>query len=188
VVWWVIPTFWLPIIGFFLWRHAPAIALSRALTLFPLGMLYWTFVEYTLHRFVFHLDERTPNWAPTLALHFLLHGVHHKVPNDRYRLVFPPAPAVILCVIVGYLSRLWSKPFIPDLDGFAVFYSGMVFGYILYDLMHYAFHHGNWSPNSYMGRMRKYHLRHHYNNQYNVGFGITSPLWDYVFGTRLTID
>jgi len=30
--------------------------------------------------------------------------------------------------------------------------------------------------------LQKYHLNHHYRLQ-NYGFGITSPLWDKVFGT-----
>jgi len=188
VVWWVIPTFWLPLITGFLLYFSWGMPLTRTALLFGLGMLYWTFVEYSLHRFVFHIDEKTPDWAPALSVHFALHGVHHKVPNDRYRLVFPPLPAVVLCIIVGYLSRLWTRPFLPDFSEFVVFYCGMVLGYVLYDMAHYAFHHGNFSPNSMLGRMRKYHLRHHYNNQYNVGFGITSPLWDYVFGTTLTIE
>ena len=31
--------------------------------------------------------------------------------------------------------------------------------------------------------LKKYHMRHHYQDDH-VGFGVTSPLWDYVFGTR----
>jgi sterol desaturase/sphingolipid hydroxylase (fatty acid hydroxylase superfamily) len=30
--------------------------------------------------------------------------------------------------------------------------------------------------------LKQYHLRHHYKDD-DVGFGISSPLWDYVFGT-----
>ena len=188
VVWWVIPAFWLPIISFFLLQYAPAFPLLTAVKLFALGMFYWTFVEYTLHRFVFHLDAHTPDVPKALSMHFLLHGVHHKVPNDRYRLVFPPLPAVVLCILVGALSRALTRPFLPSIDEFAVFYCGMVFGYVLYDMAHYAFHHGTYPPSSLLGKMRKYHLKHHYSDQYNRGFGITSPFWDYLFGTQLSFD
>jgi sterol desaturase/sphingolipid hydroxylase (fatty acid hydroxylase superfamily) len=31
--------------------------------------------------------------------------------------------------------------------------------------------------------LKKYHMRHHYDDDH-VGYGVSSPLWDYVFGTR----
>lgn len=186
VVWWVIPTFWLPIITFLLLRHGARVPLASIAPLFVCGLCYWSIVEYTLHRFVFHMDQYVPDSPKALSLHFLLHGVHHKVPNDRYRLVFPPFPAVILCFLVYYASRAALMPLLPNGDQFMVFYCGMLCGYVLYDLTHYAFHHGHFiTPTSLLGRMRKYHLKHHYNDQYNRGFGITSPLWDFAFGTPL---
>lgn len=64
-----------------------------------LGIFLWTLLEYSLHRFVFHLDSTNRNrWVCTF--HFLLHGLHHKVPFDPYRLVFPPFPATILATII----------------------------------------------------------------------------------------
>lgn len=126
VVWWVIPLFWLPIITAGTWWCASGKAVSSVALLFGLGILYWTLVEYTLHRFIFHMDHHLPEHPVALSAHFLLHGVHHKAPNDRYRLVFPPLPAVVLCFIVGYLSRLLTRALIPDLYDFGVFYMGMV--------------------------------------------------------------
>ena len=49
---------------------------------FPLvflaGVLLWTFLEYMLHRFLFHM-EPPPNNKVLIGLHFVLHGQHHKV-------------------------------------------------------------------------------------------------------------
>lgn len=34
--------------------------------------------------------------------------------------------------------------------------------------------------------LKKYHLEHHFAD-YNNGFGVTSPFWDWVFGTQLLL-
>ena len=48
--------------------------------LFMTGTFAWTFVEYCLHRCVFH--HSPPDDSPFLiTVHFLLHGQHHKVMN-----------------------------------------------------------------------------------------------------------
>ena len=56
---------------------------------FVCGIIWWTFIEYTLHRFVFHLEPFDDTNSKILAkfidnryyitFHFLLHGQHHKV-------------------------------------------------------------------------------------------------------------
>src|SRR5262245_61926384 len=56
--------------------------------LFVAGFFSWTLAEYWLHRTVFHW-EPGGKWGE--RFHFLVHGVHHKWPRDRYRLVMPPA-------------------------------------------------------------------------------------------------
>lgn len=51
------------------------------------GIIVWSLVEYTLHRFVFHMNVKK---RPVMAtFHFLLHGLHHKVNNIFYLLFFP---------------------------------------------------------------------------------------------------
>ena len=57
--------------------------------------------------------------------------------------------------------------------------------YVCYDMMHYAQHHSSAHPESYVGRMKRYHMKHHFNGQQNLAFGITSKFWDGVFGTTL---
>lgn len=110
--WYVIPAIWLPIAGYLFLRSllqytlgnnalplftsdpvAPfrmllttsitptAFALTMACFFF--GNLVWTFLEYTLHRFLFHLDFYLPDHPAALAIHFTLHGIHHYLPMDR---------------------------------------------------------------------------------------------------------
>ena len=50
---------------------------------FALGCLVWTILEYTLHRFLFHLDFYLPDNGVAITLHFLLHGIHHYLPMDK---------------------------------------------------------------------------------------------------------
>ncbi|KAL9329082.1 hypothetical protein ACSQ67_004085 [Phaseolus vulgaris] len=78
--------------------------------------------------------------------------------------------------IIWNLVKLVCPPSIAP----AVF-GGILLGYVMYDCTHYYLHHGQ--PKSEVPKsLKKYHLNHHYRLQ-NYGFGITSPLWDKVFGT-----
>jgi 4-hydroxysphinganine ceramide fatty acyl 2-hydroxylase len=82
-VWWVVPTIWLPFVIYnvyqcFTFGHSMMTSL-----LFLLGMFIWTFLEYGLHRFLFHYDDRMPDHQFVFLLHFVLHGFHHYLPMDR---------------------------------------------------------------------------------------------------------
>lgn len=56
--WWMIPTVWLPPVGYGLYLANKGLSspLTTA-TCFGAGLFIWTFAEYLLHRFLFHLDE-----------------------------------------------------------------------------------------------------------------------------------
>ncbi|KAI8568533.1 hypothetical protein RHMOL_Rhmol02G0208000 [Rhododendron molle] len=77
------------------------------------GIFIWTLMEYTLHRFLFHIKTKS-YWGNTL--HYLLHGCHHKHPMDGLRLVFPPAATAVLCFPV-FISQPWSFLFLGCLHG-----------------------------------------------------------------------
>ncbi len=95
---------------------------------------------------------------------------------DGLRLVFPPAAAAILCVPLWNLIKFLSTPTTAP----ALFGGGLL-GYVMYDVTHYYLHHGQ--PSRKVTRnLKKYHLNHHFRIQ-DMGFGITSSLWDRVFGT-----
>jgi sterol desaturase/sphingolipid hydroxylase (fatty acid hydroxylase superfamily) len=52
---------------------------------------------------------------------------------------------------------------------------------VVYDLTHYALHHVPLRGRT-LRRLRAHHLRHHYGD-HERGFGVTSGVWDWVFGT-----
>jgi 4-hydroxysphinganine ceramide fatty acyl 2-hydroxylase len=139
---------------------------------FVIGVLTWTLLEYVIHRYVFHYEPKT---RVGKLVHFIMHGVHHDYPNDASRLVMPPIISVPLAVVFYVVFILTLGRFAPAaLAGFG-------FGYVCYDTIHYATHHfamkrGVWRW------LKQYHLRHHYQDD-QAGYGVSSPLWDYVFKT-----
>ncbi|KAI6229026.1 Fatty acid 2-hydroxylase [Aphelenchoides fujianensis] len=190
--WWVIPMVWMPLVAFFAISglHSFVNALGKffhsnwspmkgsilAGLLFFVGALAWTLLEYALHRGVFHWKP-DPQSYNQITLHFLLHGLHHKTPMDGDRLVFPPAPALL---IIAFFYAIY-RSLLPD-PVFCCFASGKLFGYICYDLSHYYLHHGTPTPHSSMHFRKVYHHNHHFKD-YDQGFGISTVLWDHVFGT-----
>jgi sterol desaturase/sphingolipid hydroxylase (fatty acid hydroxylase superfamily) len=157
-------------------------SMSKAIYI-PLGLLIglflWTLTEYTLHRFVFHFRPRAP-WQERLT--FLFHGVHHAQPKMKTRLVMPPPvsiPLALLFYAIFYLIMgvaLKTPYWIPPT------FAGFITGYLIYDMTHYATHH--WAMRSgYLKFLKRYHMQHHYKTP-DKRFGVSSPLWDMVFGTR----
>lgn len=177
--WYAIPIIWIPFVVYKLYcaYFVEYLALSQILICFVIGIFLWTLMEYCLHRFVFHLDENLPNSSYAFLLHYLLHGIHHAFPMDRFRLVFPPAAAIPLVM-------LFNRLFIFLFDDFAsAFFAGAMAGYIGYDLTHYFIHHIN-PPFDYHKFLKKYHVMHHYKDPH-LGYGVSNHFWDVVFGTLL---
>jgi sterol desaturase/sphingolipid hydroxylase (fatty acid hydroxylase superfamily) len=171
---------WLPVAVFFFVR--PVVSTGRlaasVLVGFILGLFLWTFLEYTLHRFLFHFPARG---ALQERISFLFHGVHHAQPQCKTRLVMPPAVSIPMAAMVYGLLYLilavWLK--IPQwVDPLT---SGMLIGYLIYDLTHYATHHFP-MRSRFAKFLKRYHMQHHYKTP-NQRFGVSSPLWDWVFGT-----
>jgi sterol desaturase/sphingolipid hydroxylase (fatty acid hydroxylase superfamily) len=134
--------------------------------------------EYTLHRFVFHFRPRSP-WQERVS--FLFHGVHHAQPMSKTRLVMPPALSIPLACLFYSLFWLIISVFLGAPRWVLPVFSGTVMGYVIYDMIHYSTHHFRvrWRWWVYI---RRFHLRHHTQTP-SLRFGVTSPLWDIVFGT-----
>ncbi|MBI2899381.1 MAG: sterol desaturase family protein [Planctomycetes bacterium] len=149
--------------------HGAAVA-----SLFGLGLFLWTLAEYLLHRFVFHFHWKTEFGR---RVWFVIHGVHHDYPRDSRRLVMPPSVSLPLCAIFWGLFRLAFGPayMLP-------IFAGFVAGYLAYDTTHFAVHH--FALKGRLGLfLKKWHYLHHYRSP-ESNFGVSSPLWDFVFGTR----
>ena len=141
-----------------------------------LGLCVWTLTEYVLHRFVFHWvaeSERAKNIV------YVLHGNHHHYPRDRERLFMPPVPSLIIASIVFSLMYLLMRA-----NAF-MFFPGFLLGYLMYGSMHYAIHAWN-PPLKWMKPLWRNHHLHHYKDEH-MGFGVSSTLWDHVFGTMFDL-
>ena len=137
------------------------------------GVVFWTFFEYIFHRFVFHFD---PNGPFQTRLQFVIHGVHHQYPHDKDRLVMPVTVSIPLAFLFLLLFQLL-------LGGSAWgFFTGFVAGYVGYDMMHYAVHHAKGFESPVLRKIRSHHLAHHFRDT-RLGFGVSSPIWDFVFRT-----
>lgn len=178
--WWVVPLVWLPPVAYGTYLAGQGLDNYIKLAAFwGFGFFLWSLIEYVLHRFLFHLDYYLPDNRVGITLHFLLHGVHHYLPMDKYRLVMPPALFVILA---SPFWRLAHALFYWCWYTATAVYCGGIFGYICYDLTHYFLHHQN-LPLWYK-ELKRYHLAHHFLD-YELGFGVTSKFWDRIFGTEL---
>jgi sterol desaturase/sphingolipid hydroxylase (fatty acid hydroxylase superfamily) len=166
---------WIPVAAFFFGRSILRhdLAIPGAVGMFLLGILAWSIAEYVLHRWVFHWTNDTA-WGK--RVHFLLHGVHHDFPNDKDRLVMPLPTSVPLAIIFYALFTLTLGRTIGE-----PFFSGFAIGYLFYDGTHYYVHH--FVPTTRWGKfLRRHHMTHHFAD-HDGGFGVSSPLWDYVFRT-----
>ncbi len=139
---------------------------------FACGMVSWTLFEYLMHRFVFHHHSRNPRIQ---RITYIAHGVHHEFPRDKDRLFMPPVPSLIIASLLFGLFFLLLK-----YNAF-IFWPGFVFGYLIYGSMHYAIH-AMAPPFPFLKTLWRYHHLHHYKEP-ERGFGVSSPLWDYVFRT-----
>jgi len=194
--WYRIPMLWLPVCAYlfyhgitfdypehsfldqFLFIGSASFSVIAVILAFLVGIFIWTLGEYGLHRGVFHFDDYLPDNKWALWLHFLIHGIHHTIPMDADRLVFPPALGVIVySLLFPVLTAL-----LPGNLG-RIVGTGVAVGYICYDMTHIYIHHC--SPFiGHLKEMKRYHNKHHYVDG-NRGYGITSKIWDKVFGTEL---
>ena len=136
------------------------------------GVAVWSLTEYLIHRYAFHFVPRT---RLGVVLAYLSHGVHHAYPHDPDRLVLPlivSAPIASLLFVAGYATA-GSRAF-PFLAGFAL-------GYLAYDLIHHRIHHTE-ADRGVFKWLRRYHFQHHFAAP-DRQFGVSSPIWDYVFRT-----
>jgi len=170
---WSVPIIlYMPVVVFLLGWANKASALTSVLLVLG-GIFVWTLTEYVMHRFVFHYQPKS-NWGK--QLHFLVHGVHHDYPSDSTRLVMPPSASIPLAALFfGLFYLLTPASALPSL------FAGFLFGYVCYDCIHYATHHA--PMNGRLGRWLKHHHLHHHFRDDERGYGVSSPLWDYVFRT-----
>lgn len=155
---------------------------------FVLGGATWTVSEYLLHRFVGHGPRREPPatlWRRVTPAGFLgafndEHLRHHA--DARY---FAPTSQKLTAAafVVIVLGALGSVLVGRALGGaYAV---GFVMVYGAYEIIHRRIHtHG--PRGRYSRWQRRHHLFHHFKTP-RLNHGVTSPVWDKVWGTEVVL-
>ncbi|XP_049578742.1 fatty acid 2-hydroxylase [Syngnathus scovelli] len=196
--WYWVPVVWLPLVCYLSWscytnlaKGTTRIPITSDFSvmvhkytfplLFMMGWFLWSFIEYCIHRFVFHMKPPAHNYY-LITLHFLLHGQHHKSPFDGSRLVFPPGLASF---VVGTFYTILNN-LLPEIVAMSMFVGGLC-GYVIYDMIHYYLHYGSPKKGSYMYSLKAYHVKHHFEHQ-RAGFGISTAFWDHPFNTVIPAE
>jgi sterol desaturase/sphingolipid hydroxylase (fatty acid hydroxylase superfamily) len=141
---------------------------------FIAGVILWTLTEYLLHRFLGHV-HRGRNFFKAE------HQQHHAKAN-----YFAPAyKKAAAAVVVSTVLFLFISLFVPYLSAlaFVMGFSGM---YALYELTHYRFHSTDPIARPFI-ILRKHHFYHHFHDP-KTNHGVTSRVWDRVFGTFRKVE
>jgi len=98
--------------------------------------------------------------------------VHHRDPRAVFALGAWIPTALVLVGMIAWFG----------LDAGVIFYGGIVCGFAIYEYVHYRIHFVK--PTSGVEeRLRARHLAHHAGEPDAI-FGVTSRIWDVVFGTE----
>lgn len=135
------------------------------------GYFTWTLIEYLLHRFLYHKIEDA---TYSTGIQYVFHGIHHEYPSDQDRLILPPIPSLAIAFLLFTLFYLFMGKLA------FVFAPGVMIGYITYMTIHYTVHKIP-SPKRFNFWWRHHNI-HHY-QQHDRAFGVTTSLWDRIFGT-----
>lgn len=145
-------------------RHHSAPPLDSALLILS-GLFLFSFIEYCLHRWLLHGSQQ---------LFAQGHARHHHNPLGYDSVPFF-LPALGLFALIGAGELL-----MPAGDALLMA-GGIAFGYVTYGLSHFVIHHGRFR-HALIRDWAAHHHVHHFHPDRN--FGVTSPLWDVLLGTR----
>ena len=159
-------------------RIEPERQYRELLWLFPIGTLAWTLVEYGLHRFVFHIRVHFNNPAVREFVN-ASHLSHHAAPRNPDKLLVRPAYGLAVSALLFGMIYLVSG----SVFSIAGILAGIWAGFLYYEAVHYRVHLTA-APSGFIAGQRRAHFYHHFTNRERC-FGVTSPLWDYVFRTQL---
>ena len=140
--------------------------------LFFAGLFFFTFVEYLMHRYLYHLPATTPR---NEKIAYTMHGVHHDYPKDKSRLAMPPLLSLAIATILFIIYRAVLGDLVFG------FLAGFLIGYAAYLAIHYSVHAFR-VPKNFLKILWHHHSIHHYRES-DKAFGVSSPLWDIIFRT-----
>ena len=145
-------------------RHNDIHVIEVLLTLL-LGLFIFSCLEYSVHRWLFHGPIQFIEQG---------HRAHHANPKGYDAVPFF-LPSLVILGLTGVFVLLMPTSYAFLLSG------AMAFSYVTYGLSHFMIHHTRFRK-PLVRRWAAHHLIHHYHAETN--FGVTTPLWDILLGTR----
>ena len=153
-------------------------SLTSILFLCLTGVLTWGLIEYSLHRLVFHFDAQSEKGRNFVYRMHLSHHANPKTMDDLFASLWLSLPLAL-----GYCSLAWALT--RNWQAVVYLFIGLTAGYFSYEFLHYQAHHR--APRLRVFRyLKTYHLLHHHQSS-ALRFGVTSPVFDYLFGTFQSI-
>jgi len=153
------------VLTFLLCAIAPRAEWPAITELSAAGLLTWSLIEYVMHRFVLHCVEPFKTW----------HARHHDRPTALIS-----APTALSATLITLLV------FVPARVASSVWHAlsltlGVTVGYLTYSLCHHATHHWR-ARGMWLQERKRWHAFHHARGGGRC-YGVTSNIWDRVFGT-----
>ena len=170
---------WIPSLSLFL--LVAAFSATKVWTV-PLwvvvGVLYYSLLEYVLHRFHFHNGPYGPLVRKLTYDLSKMHIDHHRIPAHPKGAVNQQKPAFVVAWVSALIALFLP---IPYAISFA-FIFGAAICYVGNDLIHFAVHHLP-MERGILAYYKRHHMLHHYRDE-NSNFATVLPLWDKLFGTE----
>lgn len=137
------------------------------------GVLTWTLLEYLIHRWMGH--DRRFRKSP-----FGVEHIRHHVEGNYFAPTWKKLiAAAVFAVVLGVPAIALAGP----ATGVA-YVAGLIGFYGMYEWLHRREHtHAGIGP--YGRFLRRHHFHHHFADG-RVNHGVTTPIWDFVFGTYET--
>jgi len=148
-----------------------------------LGIAFWTWLEYMVHRHILHGafpdGPGMRHWTHRLFDH--LHVEHHRRPWDGKHIngtIRDTGPFLL----PAFLLALALPP-----HTLLAFLAGLVQAYVAEEWVHHSVHYYHFD-NLYFRYIKRHHLYHHSRRGREIAFGLTSGLWDAALGTRIPAE
>jgi sterol desaturase/sphingolipid hydroxylase (fatty acid hydroxylase superfamily) len=130
------------------------------------GLVAWSALEYVLHRFVLHGLAPFKHW----------HADHHARPSALLGV-----PTLLSAALIGgfFFVPIWTlgAPWAA-----CALTLGLSAGYLAYSIVHHGMHHWRVDRGWWL-RRKRWHAQHHRPVEQADCFGVTTEVWDHVFGT-----
>jgi sterol desaturase/sphingolipid hydroxylase (fatty acid hydroxylase superfamily) len=139
-----------------------------------LGFIFWSPLEYGIHRFLGHQLKFKNKFRKE-------HQKHHHVKDyfaGTIDKLLGALPAMAIIFVTGLFFVNWKMSLL--------FSIAFLVSYMIYEYIHLTLHIK--APKTRMGRLlRMHHFYHHFSNEH-VNHGVTTRFWDRVFGTYVPVE